>query len=116
MGLGSRRECCWGKVCTEAHCIMIETMSSDPKQLKLRFVLKIKDLKSKVRRINLKLIMLNQLKRILDELFRISGRQYHPTHLYLRAGFSSPVQVYFFLICAGDSAGRGYRLRDIPSL
>ena len=40
---------------------MIENISSN-KNLQLRFVLKNKDLKSKVRRINLKLILLYQLK------------------------------------------------------
>ena len=47
----------FGKTFTEAHCIMIETMSSNKTQLQLRFVLKIKDLKlclkSKGNRINL---------------------------------------------------------------
>ena len=47
--------------------------------LQLRFVLKNKDLKSKARRINLKLILLNQLKWILDELFRILHLRYQLT-------------------------------------
>ena len=34
--------------------------------------------------------------------------------IYLRAGFSSPVQDSFFLICAGDSASAGYHLRIMP--
>ena len=34
--------------------------------------------------------MLNQLKLILDKLFRIWHGQYQPTQLYLWAGFSSP--------------------------
>ena len=41
---------------------MTENISSNIMQLQLRFVLKNKDLKSKVRRINLKRILLNQLK------------------------------------------------------
>ena len=41
---------------------MIENISSNKMQLQLRFVLKNKDLKSKVRRVDLKWIMLNQLK------------------------------------------------------
>ena len=40
------------------------------------------DLESKVRRINLKLIFLNQLKWILDKLFRILHRHYQPMKLY----------------------------------
>ena len=72
-------------------------------QLQLRFVIQNKDLKSKIRRINLKWILLNQLKWILDELFRVLCKQYKPMQLYLRAGFSSPTQASFFLICAGDS-------------
>ena len=58
-------------------------------------------------------MMLNQLKWILDELFSILGGRYQLTHLYLKAGFSSPTQASFFLICAGDNAGMGYRLRVI---
>ena len=61
--------------------------------------------KSKVRRITLKLSMLNQLKWFLGELLRILGGQYQPMHLYLRACFSPPAQAFFFLICAGDSLG-----------
>ena len=38
---------------SEAHCVMIETMPSNKTQLHLRLVLKIEDLKSKVRRVNL---------------------------------------------------------------
>ena len=72
-------------------------------QLQLRFVIQNKDLKSKIRRINLKWILLNQLKWILDEPFRVLCKQYKPMQLYLRAGFSSPTQASFFLICAGDS-------------
>ena len=34
--------------------------------------------------------------------------------IYLRAGFSSPAQDSFFLICAGDSASAGYHLRIMP--
>ena len=37
-----------------------------------------------------KLIMLNQLKLILDKLFRIWRGRYQPMQLYLRAGFSLP--------------------------
>ena len=49
--------------------------------------------------------MLNQLKQILDKLFRILGARYQPTHLYIKVGFSLPAQVLFFFICANDSAG-----------
>ena len=38
---------------TEAHCVMIETISTNKMLLQLRLVIKIKDFKSKVRRINL---------------------------------------------------------------
>ena len=41
---------------------MTENVSSNKMQLQLRFALKNKDLKSKVKTINLKLILLNQLK------------------------------------------------------
>ena len=34
------------------------------------------------------------------------------TQLYLRAGFSSPAQASFFLICASDSMGAGYVALD----
>ena len=43
-------------------CVTVENISSNKKWLQLRFVFKNKDLKSKVRRINLKLILLYQLK------------------------------------------------------
>ena len=66
------------------------------------------DLKSKIRRINLKLILLNQLKWILAELFRILCRQYQPTQFYLRVGMSSLTQTSFFLICMVDSMDAGY--------
>ena len=42
---------------------------------------------------------------------KILGGQYQPTQLYIRAGFSSPVQAPFILICTGDRAGAGYCLR-----
>ena len=73
--------------------------------MQLRFVLK-KDLKSKGRRINLKWILLNQLKWILDKLFRILLGWYQPTQLYLRVAFSSSVQASSFLICVGNSQGQ----------
>ena len=63
---------------------------------------------------------LNQLKWNLDKLFRILRGQYQHTQLYLSAGFWSPSQTSFFLICAGDSAGAGYcplvlpRPEDLP--
>ena len=60
---------------------MIENISSNKMQLQLRFVLKNKDLKSKVRRVNLKWIMLNQLKWNLEELFRTSRGRNQPTQL-----------------------------------
>ena len=43
------------------HCATTGNMSSNKTYLQFRFVFK-KELKSKVRRINLKLILLNQLK------------------------------------------------------
>ena len=43
-------------------CVTIESISSNKKKLQVRFFIKNKDLKSKVRRINLKLILLYQLK------------------------------------------------------
>ena len=84
------------------------------KTLQLRFVLKNKDLKSKVRRIDLKWILLNQLKWILAELFRIFQGQYKPTQLYLRGGLLSSAQASFFLICVGDSMGVSYRSLILP--
>ena len=45
----------------EAHCVTTENVSSNQTDLQLRFVLINKDLESKVRRINLKLVPLNQL-------------------------------------------------------
>ena len=72
------------------------------------------DLKSKVRRINLKSILLYQLKQILDELLRVLGGQYQPMQLDIRVGFSSPAQALFFLICAGDSVAVGYRPHVMP--
>ena len=41
--------------------------------------------------------MLNELKLILDELFRIWHRRYQPTQLYLWAGFSSRCLSLLFL-------------------
>ena len=64
--------------------------------------------------INLKLILLNQLKWILGKLFGILCRQYHSMWFYLRAGFSLPTQASFFLICVGNSAGTGYYLCPMP--
>ena len=40
------------------HCVTIENISSNKKKLQLRFFLKKKELKSKVRRITLRLILL----------------------------------------------------------
>ena len=82
----------WLKICQVTEC-------------SFSFGLKNKDLKSKVRRINLKWILLNQLKWILNKLFRILCRWYQPTQLYFRVGFSSTTQVSFFLICIGNSVG-----------
>ena len=42
-----------------------------------------------MRRINLKWILLNQLKLILDKLFTILRRLYQPMQWYVRVGFSS---------------------------
>ena len=42
---------------------------------------------------------------------KILGGQYQPTQLYIRAGFSSPAQAPFILICTGDRAVAGYCLR-----
>ena len=71
----------------EARCVTIENISSKKTYLQLRFVLTNKDLKSMVRRINLRLILLNQFKEILDELFKILRRQCQPTLVYLKTGF-----------------------------
>ena len=40
------------------HCVTIENISSNKKKLQLRFFLKKKELKSKIRRITLRLILL----------------------------------------------------------
>ena len=96
------------------HCVMIENISSNKTKLRLRFIFKNKDLKSKVRRISLKWILLNQLKWILDEPFRTLLGWYQPTQLYLRAGLLLHAQVSFFLICVGDSMGVDYRLWFMP--
>ena len=45
---------------------------------------------------------------------RIFSGQYQLTQLYIRAGFSSPGQAPFFIICTGDSVGAGYHLRIMP--
>ena len=74
---------------------MTENISSNKTQLQLRFVLKNKALKSKVRRINLKWILLNQWKWILDKLFRILRRGYQPVQLYLRVGLYCPPKPLF---------------------
>ena len=58
--------------------------------------------------------MLNQLKLILDELFRIWREGYQSMQLYLRAGFSPPAKATFFMICTGDSSGAGYCLSIMP--
>ena len=68
------------------------------KRGQLRFVLKNKDLKSKIRRINLKWILLNQLKGILCKLFRILQGEYQLMQLYLWVGFSVLLQTTFFCI------------------
>ena len=59
---------------------MIETMSSNN-------VAAVKIIEGKKNQS--KLIMLNQLELILDELFRIWHGRYQPTQLYLWVGFSS---------------------------
>ena len=87
------------------HCVTIENIFSNKKLMQLSF--KNKDLKCKVRRSNLKLILLYHLKQILDELLKILYEGYHLTQLYIRVGFLSPVQALFFLICVGDSMGQG---------
>ena len=48
---------------------------------------------------------------MLNELYTILRGRYQ---LNLKAGFSSPAQVCFFLICMGDTADAGYRLRVMP--
>ena len=84
---------------------MIENISRNKLQLQLRFVLKNKDLKIKVRRINLKQILVNQLKWILDKLFTILCGRYQLMQHYLRSGFTSLGWASFLLICMGDSMG-----------
>ena len=69
---------------------MIETMPSKKTKLQSRFVFKIKILKMQGKKNQSKLIMLNELKLILDELFRIWCGQYQPTQVYLWADFSAP--------------------------
>ena len=88
---------------------MIENLSSNKTKLLLKFVLKIKDLKSKVKRINLKLILLYQLTWILDELFRILHERYQPMQLHLSLGYSPPTQASFCLICIGYCADTCYQ-------
>ena len=52
-----------------------ENISSNKTKLQLKFALTNNDLKGKVRTIDLKLILLNQLKLILEELIRnLRGR------------------------------------------
>ena len=80
----------------------------------VKIFLKNESITRKVRRINLKWIYLNQLTWILDELFTILHGRYQPTQLCLWADFSSPAQASFFLICAEDSAGVGYRPHVMP--
>ena len=75
------------------HCVMVENVSSNKTLALLRFFLKHKDLKSKVRRISLNWILLNQWNCILDEPFRVLRGRYQPTQLYLRAPFSWFAQV-----------------------
>ena len=59
---------------SEAHCVMIETMPSNKTQLHLRLVLKIKDLKSKLRRINYaKSVRINSGQAILNLAWAISA-------------------------------------------
>ena len=62
----------------------------------------------------MKLILLYQLKKILDELLRIFHGRYQLMQLYIRASFSSPVQAPFFLICTGNSTGAGFRPHVMP--
>ena len=81
---------------------MIEKTSINKTLLQLTFVLKNKDLKSRVRRINLKWILLNNLKWIWDEFFRILHGLYQPTQVYLRADMSLPTWASLFSIYAGD--------------
>ena len=68
-------------------------ISSNKTTLQLKFVLKYKNLKSKVGRINLKWIykwiLLNQLKVILDEVFRTLHVRNQPMELYLKVGLLS---------------------------
>ena len=45
---------------------------------------------------------------------RILGGQYQPTKLYIRMGFSSPVQAPFFLTCTSDSVGAVYHMHIMP--
>ena len=73
-----------------------------------RLGLKNKDLKCNVRKINIKWILLNQLKWILDKVFRTLCHQYQPKQHNLGVGFSLPAQASFFLICMGDRAGGGH--------
>ena len=83
---------------------MIENISNNKVQLQLKFVLKNKSLKSKARRTNLKWILLNQLKWILDKLFRSLRGQYQPTLLYLKAGDEKLLFSWFVQVIAGVQA------------
>ena len=65
---------------SEAYCVMIETMPSNKTQLHLRLALKIKDLKSKVRRINYaKLVRINSGQAILNLAWAISAHAALPS-------------------------------------
>ena len=72
--------------------------------------------KFNVRRINLKWILLNKLKWILDKLQGFLCGQCQPMQLYLNVCFSFPAQASCFLICAGDSVHLSYCLHVIPRL
>ena len=50
----------------------------------------------------------------MHKLFRISRRRHQPMQLYIKAGFSQPVQASFFLVCVGDSMSTGYRPHVMP--
>ena len=76
---------------SEAHCVMIETMPSNKTQLHLRLVLKIKDLKSKVRRINYaKSVRINSGQAILNLARAVSAHAALPLGGFFIACLSPP--------------------------
>ena len=94
------------------HCVMNEYISSNKRLPQLRFVLENKDLKSKVRRINLKWILLNKFEFWVSYV-EFCASDSSPRSSALGWAFHC-LPMPRFSWFTGDSAGVGYHVCIMP--